>query len=93
MSKEKWSEIAVELTKLYSPLPYVIAVYGQNVGGIRDLLFVCNSDNPSFSITEIFDQTRILEENFPGISFDYLVLDKKEMKYNKPIGRVLLYLK
>jgi hypothetical protein len=91
MSKEKWSEIAVELTKLYSSLPYVIAVYGRNVGGIRDLLFVCDSDNPSFSPTEIFDRTLILEEKFPRITFDYLVLDKNEMNYVKPIGRVLLY--
>jgi catalase len=83
-------EIRKYVTALYSQLPFVVAVYCGKVYW-RDLLFVHDEDNTSSAERKIFDRTRTLEERFPKIDFDYLVLHKNETNESNFAARTLLY--
>jgi hypothetical protein len=73
-----WPEVVAEVITLFSQLPYIVGVYCKKVGGVCELLFVHDSDDPSSAESEIFDRTLILERRFPEIDFDYLVLHRNE---------------
>ena len=89
--EENWFEIVGTIMKLFSSIESLVQVYCKKKQFGLDILFIHESDRRVEKQEEILAKTLDLEEKYPKLAFDYLILRTDEVSQADLASGILVF--